>query len=160
MTPAEVTTGRSAEAVRSQWIHTAGVLGVLAIAAAVPAIVVMETLAVGRVRADAFDVAGAPCPTVVRPGPALLGRRPMKTFTYGGVGFGRKTGHVTCMTLDEGGPFRRRSTRNCQFTAPWLISISSGGTTRYFAPGAGRPATVRVSAEGRASGILAGPARF
>jgi len=141
---------------RAQVVQTAGVLGVLALAAAIPVLVGADTLARFRAQKAEFTLEGAPCPTVARPGPQLLGRRPMKSFTYGEATFGRKTGHASCAAIDEGGPFRRRLARVCQFNAPWLVSVTSGGRTRFFYPGAGRPATVRVSADGRASCVLAG----
>lgn len=139
-----------------QGVYAAGMLGVFGLAAAIPLIVVIDTQSRRRSERIEWTIDGPPCPSVERPGPGLLGRRPLKTFTYGDITFGRRTGHVSCAAFDEGGLFDQRLTRVCQFTSPGLLAVTSGGQTRYFTPGFGQKATINAAAGRAPRCVLAG----
>lgn len=125
--------------------------------ASIPGYVVLETwLGLETMKRD-WAVQGPPCPEVAVPSPYMLGKRPMKVFSYGGLKFGRKTGHVECVALPEPtAPWEKTvNYRVCQFTGPGLVSLTMEGKTTWYQPGWGRATTVTVR-HGRASCVVGG----
>lgn len=125
--------------------------------ATIPALIVIETALDRRAMKRAWAVAGRPCPEVASPAANVLGKKPMKPFTYGGVRFERKTGHVDCAAFPEPvAPWEKPvSYRVCQFTGPGLVRVTTPSQSVWYQPGFGRPVTVTVR-HGRASCVLGG----
>lgn len=114
--------------------------------ASIPGYIVLETWLGLQAAHKAWNVAGEPCPEVAAPAPNMLGKKPLRHFTYGGVRFSRKVGHVDCIALPEDAmPWERTvNYRVCQFTGPGVLGVTLDQRTRWFQPGWGRPATVTV----------------
>lgn len=91
------------------------------------------------------------------PSPAVGGgvHKPPKAFEYGGVGFARHFGHVSCVAWREGGPFRQDIRRVCQFNAPGEVTVALAGRTISYQPGVAQPVTVTI-AHGQPSCVMAG----
>lgn len=125
--------------------------------ATIPGYIILETwMNVVTMKRD-WAVEGPPCPEVAVPAPQMLGKKPLKWFTYGGVRFARKNGHVDCAALPEDTlPWRKAvNYRVCQFTGPGVVGVTLDGRTRWFFPGWGKATTVTVR-HGRLSCVVGG----
>lgn len=129
-----------------------GMIGVLAIAVAVPALHMSKEWIAMRRDKDAWTIAGPACATAPDAGRT---RREIRTFDYGAATFSRRAGYAYCATLGEGLNMDRDTYRVCQFTAPIRVTVTANGHTTYFNPGPGRRATVVVR-DGKASCVMAG----
>lgn len=103
---------------------------------------------------QAWQIEGPACPIITSAAFLQGRRRGPRRFTYGGVDFYRRHGHVSCAPIyyDHG-----RSSRFypvCQFTSPGDLLIRADGRDWYFRPGPGQPATVSV-AYGRPRCVMA-----
>lgn len=125
--------------------------------ASIPGYIVLETWMNLRSMQRDWAVKGPPCPEVETPSRYMLGKKPLKVFTYGGVRFARKVGHVDCAAFPEPSlPWEKTvNYRVCQFTGPGLVGVTLDGKTTWFQPGWGRPTTVTIR-HGRASCVVAG----
>lgn len=105
-------------------------------------------------RVDQWRIEGPACAPRDEP---VVGttRRPARSFTVQGVRFTRLNGNVSCVSLPLGGRFSDGTELVCQFASPGLLQVDVGGETRGFAPGWGRPATVRVR-DGQSTCVSAG----
>ncbi|WP_309092744.1 hypothetical protein [Phenylobacterium sp.] len=133
-------------------LHTLGMAGVLAIAASVPLVDIYRTWAGMRAEKAAWDgITGPACPTAEAPSPKLVGRRPLKDFTYGDVTFERRHGHASCAGFRDDGEVYRI----CQFNAPSVLRVTTPKGTVVFEPGPVRPTTVTIR-DGVATCVLGG----
>ena len=138
-------------------LHVGGMVLMIAGLAVIPGYIILETwMNLVTMKRD-WAVEGPPCPEFERPTPPMLGKKPLKHFTYGGVRFSRKNGHVDCAALPEDRlPWQRAENyRVCQFTGPGLVGVTLGGRTRWFFPGWGKPTTVTVR-HGQARCVVGG----
>jgi hypothetical protein len=132
-----------------------GMLGVVLLAASIPAFAVYQTWATQRGVRIAWDIVGPPCPTVAEPAKASFGRLGAKVFTYEGVRFERRFGHASCVAPLEKGFMNGEFYRVCQFSGPETVRVTNGSETLAFKPGVGRTATVKVQ-KGRVTCVVAG----
>lgn len=139
-------------------LHAAGISGVVVIAGAVPALIILETWSTARAEKAAWDgITGPACPGLEGPPPwarteASAARvRPPMTFRYGEASFTRQHGHASCAG------FRREGAvyRICQFNAPAVLTVTTPRGTAAYRPGSAQPTTVTVR-DGRISCILGG----
>ncbi|RAK57835.1 hypothetical protein [Phenylobacterium deserti] len=105
-------------------------------------------------RVDAWQIEGPACgpgssPVVGDP------RRPARSFELQGVRFTRLNGNVSCVSLPVGGRFSKATELVCQFSSPGMLEVSKDGARQAYAPGWGRPATIRVR-DGEPSCVVAG----
>jgi hypothetical protein len=128
-------------------LHELGMVGVLMLVAAVPALVGYLHWSTDQEMRAAWTVSGPPCPVVSEPAPTIYGSRDPLVFDYGGASFTRRFGHVACIPVVEGPPWNRQVRRICQFTAPDVVAVSTGKRTTLFKPGVGYRATVTVSGD-------------
>lgn len=136
-------------------IQEAGVLGVLAILLAVPALIVAESSFDHWAAKRDWTIAGPPCPVVERPARAVVGSKPARDFVFNGVTFRRHFGHVSCLAFREDGLFPTGHYSVCQFSGPGAVHVVRDGRTVVFQPGVGRNATVTVR-RGRAACVVGG----
>lgn len=138
----------------------AGMGGILAMLLAIPALVVAETW-IGRVRTEqVWTIDGPACPVVQKPERRVVGtKRKPRTMTFQGVTFTRWFGHVSCLTLPEGGFFNDRRYPVCQFSGPGAVQVTAGGRTVIYQPGVAKRATVKVVG-GQPSCVVAGWFRY
>lgn len=102
-----------------------------------------------------WTIDGPPCPVIAQLTPALIGRKPPRTFRYGSAAFTRSFGAVYCAAIPELGLWKRESYRVCQFNNPGAVTVDLGGERTIFRPPPGRRATVTVR-KGRASCVVGG----
>lgn len=140
--------------------RVAGMGGILAMLLAIPGLIVAETW-IGKIRTrQAWTIAGPACPVVQQPERRVVGtKRKPRTHTFQGVTFTRWFGHVSCLTLPEGGLFNDRRYPVCQFSGPGAVSVTTGGRTVIFQPGVAKRATVKVLG-GQPSCVVAGWFRY
>jgi len=156
--PPSVTYGAPAEG-RLSFLQSLGMVAVLAGAVSIPGYVILTTWLDRRAMEAAWTITGPPCPQVAALDPAVVGRRPAKVFTYQKVRFARQSGHVSCVTLDAGGPFARRTYPVCQFSGPAGVGVTAAGGTAFYQPGAARRVTVTVR-DGRPACVMGGWFRY
>ena len=84
-----------------------------------------------------------------------MGSKPAKVFDYGGIGFARHFGHVSCVAWREGGVFDPDIYRVCQFNAPGAVTVTTREQTVRYQPGVGRRVTVSVR-QGQPSCVMGG----
>jgi len=135
-------------------LHTAGILGVIVIAGAVPALTIHETWSAARAEKAAWDgIAGPACPVLQGPPPwtTTARPRPPRTFSYGEATFTRQHGHASCAGFRRDGAVYRI----CQFNAPAVLIVTTPRGTAAYRPGSARAATVTIR-DGRASCVLGG----
>ena len=113
-----------------------------------------QAVAQSRTLTAAFDIRGAPCPTLAHADYLAQGLQPRTTFEFQNVKFGRRFGHADCAVVAYRDASGAGGHPVCQFTAPALLVITTGGVESYFAPGVGVPATVSVE-NGQARCVLA-----
>jgi hypothetical protein len=94
--------------------------------------------------AKAWDIKGAPCPTLTAAEFAQKRYTAKKTFDYDGILIGRHSGHVSCSDVKQGGGRSLFVDRVCQFTSPAVITVTTKAGAFFFVPGVGQPATVIV----------------
>ena len=144
-------------AYRSRWrdgVQSLGLAGLLLMLMAIPAYIVIETW-IGEQAMQKAWTTGPPCPVVARPAWIVVGSKPPKAFEYGGIGFARHFGHVSCVGWREGGMFDPDVYRVCQFNAPGAVTVAFGRQTISYQPGVGRRATVSVR-RGQPSCVMGG----
>lgn len=132
-----------------------GMVGVVMLAASIPAIAVYQTWAAQRGVRIAWDIVGPPCPPVAEPAKASFGRLSAKVFTYEGVRFERRFGHASCVAPLEKGFMNGEFYRVCQFSGPETVRVTTGSGTVAFRPGVGRTVTVTVR-KGHVTCVVAG----
>ncbi len=109
-------------------------------------------ISVGEART--WTIPGPPCPRLTREAYQASVVHVQREFSFGGAGFGRAYGHVSCsMILDNGGHGPGEHPV-CQFTSPAVLHITTPRGEVYFFPNAG-PATVSVL-DGTPQCVLAG----
>jgi len=143
---------------RSRWrdgMQSLGLAGLLLILMAIPAYIVIETWMGEQAMQKAWTITGPPCPVVARPAWIVVGSKPPKAFEYGGIGFARQFGHVSCVAWREGGMFDPDIYRVCQFNAPGAVTVAVGGQTISYQPGTARRATVSIR-RGQPSCVMGG----
>lgn len=143
---------------RSRWrdgVQSLGLAGMLLSLMAIPAYIVIETWMGEQAMQKAWTITGPPCPVVKRPDWIVVGSKPPKAFEYGGIGFARHFGHVSCVAWRENGMFDPDIYRVCQFNAPGAVTVASGGRTISYQPGFGRRATVSIR-RGQPSCVMGG----
>lgn len=126
---------------------------VLLLVISMPGLTVYMGWAEQEAMKEAWAIKGAPCPLAADP--AADGAKADKSFDYGGVRFARRYGHVSCVAPREDGFMSETTYRVCQFSAPATVTVTQGGETTVFRPGAGHPATVTIR-DGRASCVIGG----
>ena len=145
-------------AYRSPWrdgVQSLGLAGLLLSLMAIPAYIVIETWLGERAMQKAWTITGPPCPVVARPAWIVVGSKPPKAFEYGGIGFARHFGHVSCVAWREGEVFDSEIYRVCQFNAPGAVTVALRGQTISYQPGVGRRATVSIR-KGQPSCVMGG----
>jgi hypothetical protein len=135
------------------WLQTAGMVGVLLLVASIPALAVRQTWTSQQALRAAWNIAGPPCPPLT-PAGSLSAWFP-REFTYEGVSFERRFGHVMCVAPPKTGFINPEVYSVCQFTGPDTIRVTTAGKAVAFKPGVGQPATVTVRG-GRVSCVLGG----
>jgi len=113
-----------------------------------------QAVAESRSLTAAFDIKGAPCPTLTPAAYAAQGAKPRMIFEFQKVQFARRFGHADCAVVAYRDAAGTGGHPVCQFTAPALLVITVGGLESYFAPDIGVPATVSVK-HGRPRCVLA-----
>jgi hypothetical protein len=138
----------------AEHLQEIGLVGVLLMVISVPLSEMYLTWADRQAMKVAWNIVGPACPVATL---SLLkaGTRPLKVFEYGGVSFARKSGHVSCVAMAEGGVLDPSLYRVCQFSSPGRIGVTTAGQTVVFAPGVGHRATVTVR-DGVASCVIGG----
>lgn len=140
-------------------LQSLGMMAVLLGAASIPGHVILTTWLDRRAVEADWTIAGPPCPQVDALDPAVVGRKPAKVFAYQKVSFARQSGHVSCVTLDDGGLFARRTYPVCQFSGPAGVGVTTASGTVFYQPGAAQRVTVTVR-EGRPACVMAGWFRY
>lgn len=105
--------------------------------------------------ADAWTIAGPPCPELTEAQFAAAGLKTRKSTEYNGIVFGRVAGHLTCNEVVNDGGKGLGKYAVCQFTAPSVLTVTAGEQAFYFRPGVGQDATVEVK-DGQAKCVMAG----
>lgn len=141
------------------FLQSLGMVAVVLGAASIPGYVILSTWLDRRAVEADWTIAGPPCPQVAALDPAVVGRKPAKVFSYQKVSFARQSGHVSCVTLDAGGPFARRTYPVCQFSGPAGVAVTTGAGTTFYQPGAAQRVTVTVR-DGRPACVMAGWFRY
>jgi hypothetical protein len=139
--------GRAAE--------VAALAGLLLMLASIPGWIVYSGWAELQAMKAAWTIAGPACPIVEQPSRSVVGKKPPKPFSYGGIHFVRQFGHVSCVGWDDGGLGGEDITRVCQFSGPAMVKVAIAGRTVIYQPGVGRRATVTVR-HGRPSCVVGG----
>ncbi|MCR5872907.1 hypothetical protein LRS10_01060 [Phenylobacterium sp. J426] len=130
-------------------LQAAGMVGVLAIAAAVPLTDIARTWWAARAEKAAWDGITGPACDVAASAP--VSRRLPRTFTYGDATFTRQHGHVSCAGFRDDGQVYRI----CQFNAPGYVSVTTPRGTTVFSPPPVRRTTVTVR-DGVATCVVGG----
>lgn len=105
-------------------------------------------IAASTASAQAWKLAGPPCPTATTAEFAHHAERAKKVFDFNGDVYARRGGHVDCnLTVVKG---VKDPVPVCQFTSPQAISVTTKKGTYYFVPGVGHPATISVANEAAA----------
>ncbi len=129
-------------------------IGVLLSAASIPALAVHQTWTSQQALRVVWNIAGPPCPQLAAPVSAGAGIP--RGFTYEGVRFERRFGHVMCAAPPKTAFLTLEIYPVCQFTGPDTIRVTTtAGKVFAFKPGVGHPATVTVR-DGRVSCVLGG----
>ncbi|HVI34057.1 hypothetical protein [Phenylobacterium sp.] len=136
-------------------LQSLGMVAVVLGAASIPAYVILTTWLDRRAVEADWTISGPACPQVAALDPAVVGRKPAKVFSYQKVRFARQSGHVSCVTLDAGGPFQRRTYPVCQFSGPAGVGVTTAEGTVFYQPGAAQRVTVSVR-DGRPACVMAG----
>lgn len=96
-------------------------------------------------KAAAWDLDGAPCPTVDAAVFAAKRFNPRQRHQYAGIQFGRESGLVSCTDVAaDGGRSMSKRVRICHFPAPGGLTATFGGKTTYYDVGFARQATVSI----------------
>lgn len=135
--------------------HLLGILGILSCVVAVPILVALDGWLETRRMVQAWAIEGLDCPVSATAVTAMRSFRPPHTFSYGGVTFTRRFGHVSCVSVAADSRARDDFARICQFTAPAAVSVQTTTGMVTYAPGVGRPTTIRV-VDGRSTCVLGG----
>lgn len=135
-------------------LQTGGILGVLLLAASIPALAVHQTWSSQQALRKVWNITGPPCPPLSAPLPAAPWIP--RGFTYEGVSFERRFGHVMCTAPPKTALLTPETYTVCQFTGPDRLRVTTtAGKVFAFKPGVGHPATVTVR-DGRVSCVLGG----
>jgi hypothetical protein len=94
--------------------------------------------------AQAWTIAGPPCPSVSRDGYLAAPAGPAShAFQYNDVVFARAYGHVSCNEIKTDGGRGWATFPVCQFTSPEVLKVTTERGDSFFVVGS-RPATVSV----------------
>jgi len=93
--------------------------------------------------AQAWAIAGPPCPAVSLPAYRAAGIPASLAFNFDDVVFARAFGHVSCDEIAYDGGRAMGTYPECQFTSPGTLQITTPKGVFYFFPQTG-PATVSV----------------
>ena len=105
--------------------------------------------------AEAWTIAGPPCPQLTAQAFAASGLKTRKGSEYNGITFRRVAGSLSCNELAKEGGKGLGSYFICQFTAPSVLTVTTKTGEFYFHPGVGQNATVEVQ-DGAAKCVMAG----
>lgn len=105
--------------------------------------------------AEAWTIAGPPCPELTQAQFTAAGLKTRKSTEYNGITFSRVAGHLSCNEVVNDGGKGLGKYAVCQFTAPSVLTVTAGERTFHFQPGVGQDATVEVK-DGVAKCVMAG----
>lgn len=116
---------------------------------AVSAVVWLRQRAAAIKLAEAWTIAGAPCPAVSGQALAAAGLMPAgdddsMVTTFDNVRVVRASGYVSCADIAYDGGRGFDTYPVCQFPEPRGLVVTTPSGVYYFAPGYGHPATVSV----------------
>jgi hypothetical protein len=122
------------------------------LALAVGLIVIVAGAAAGLIQfrdqriaeAKAWAITGAPCPELSRAAFHAFGAPPTQVFDYDGLVLGRAHGDAICSDIAYGGGVGLTTYPECQFNRPEVVELVMDRRMFFFAPGAGRPATLSI----------------
>lgn len=100
-----------------------------------------NTIAQSTAAVQAAALTGDPCPTLTKDEYVARGSKAKQVFITNDIRYERRFGHVDCSII-EGGRSGNDYVPVCQFSGPALLVVTTSKGSYYFAPGAGRPATV------------------
>jgi hypothetical protein len=101
-----------------------------------------------------WNIAGPACPLATHSWQSVALSRKPQAFDYGGMHIVHPFGGADCSPVPED-YFTSKAYSVCQFTAPAMIAVTTGGRTVLFEPGWGRRATVKLR-HGELSCVLGG----
>jgi hypothetical protein len=119
------------------------VVGFLALAAGLAALMVVSGLRAQSVADRYWKVAGPPCPVLSRQDFQTQPIRASQSFRMESVVFARAYGYSSCGELPAKGGLQTLVV--CQFTNPGVLAVTTAAGEFYFAPGLGQPATVSAA---------------
>jgi len=103
----------------------------------------------------AWDIQGPPCAQATHAWRELASFRQPRRFDYRPMHLEHLFGGADCAEVPDGPFLTRRAYQVCQFTAPGLVAVTTGGRTVTFEPGYGRRATVSLR-RGRLTCVIGG----
>ena len=111
-----------------------------------------NAIAASAASVDQAVLSGEPCPTLTKADYEARGAKAKQAFVTNDIRYERRFGHADCNVVDAGGTGNDFAPV-CQFSGPALLVVTTDKGAFYFAPGAGRPATV-VTRDGVPSCVL------
>lgn len=108
-----------------------------------------NAIAASAASVDMAALQGDPCPTLSKADYEARGAKAKQAFVTNDIRYERRFGHADCNVVAAGGGFAPV----CQFSGPALLVVTTQKGAFYFAPGAGRAATV-VTRDGVPSCVL------
>jgi hypothetical protein len=126
--------------------------GVMLVLAGTPLLSTAAQRLVAIARAQAWTVAGAPCPGLSPAEVPASGYRIAHAIDYGDVRFGRAYGYVSCVEVSGDGGWSMDAAPVCQFNSPSLLQVTTRRGDFYFLTRM-RPATVSI-VDGRPRCVL------
>lgn len=132
-----------------------GMLGVLTSVVSVPVLIAVDGWRETLRMYESWTISGPACPVVTVSVDEIPSFRPPKSFTYAGVDFTRRFGHVFCVSVPAPRGAVDKFARVCQFSAPDAVTVQTASEDITFRPGVARIATVKV-VDGRADCVVAG----
>lgn len=124
-------------------LWTVGLIGAIPVVA-LAAVFLIRGHRIDVATAQAWDIKGAPCAPLTAAQFAATRYHVRQGFEYDGVVIARRSGHVNCQDVKQGGGTGLFVDRVCQFTSPTVITVTTRAGAFYFFPGEGQPATVVI----------------
>jgi hypothetical protein len=114
-----------------------------------------KVVALREADAREWRIDGPPCPRSSLAEFVGNHHRGPRSFTYEGVTFFRRHGHVECAPIYEKGGHSDRFHPVCQFTSPEDLMVRTDRGDFYFRPGPGQPATIRTTGRADPTCVMA-----
>lgn len=119
----------------------------LGIATAIVTVSYVKDRAAHVAVAKAWDIQGAPCPSLTAAQWAAQHQRAEKVFDYDGIAIGRHAGNASCSDVHTQGGTGFGVRKVCQFTSPAVLTVTSKAGAFYFVPGIGQLASLIIEGD-------------